>query len=516
MITDKAIIARRIAASLTMDVKTEGAGYFEGHGFRLVWTDGALLSLSAPENRLAKSDLPCIPVTFTISVRSRKTKKGAIEDKAALRQLETVRKVFDECNSIIVATDAGEEGERTFRDIYSFLECDKPFRRLWLNSLTASAIREGLKNLGEGAWYDNLYATADCRRKAGFLVNIHAGSAFSPATGLVNYPLGRLQIPALAMVCRRCAEHRRFVPERFHEHRITLEKDGLFQRFSFPGSIKNRRRAEKLYEYLKTFRTAQIIKIETHSRIQPAPALYSLTALQMDTHLRHGFPASKTMEIARKLYEGKLISHPLADSRHIPGEVFETIPKILRRTAAYCGPEACLNSMDWENLNRRSVGQTDTFGHHALIPTGVCPGYLSGDDKKVYTMIACRTMEAFAPDCQKEVIRLEVAAGNLVLSSGQSQIITPGWRSVVNREEDKEQDEAREKDCFPRFTEGETLRISGWNLLTLKTRPCPLYTEADLLGAMESASLGTAASRAAVIESLFSCGILCKTPNFPC
>jgi DNA topoisomerase-3 len=152
------------------------------------------------------------------------------------------------------------------------------------------------------------------------------------------------------------------------------------------------------------------------------------------------------------------------------------------------------------------MGSTDISGHHALIPTGVYPGYLPKDDRTVYEMIVCRTLEAFAPDCQKEFIRIEAATGDLVLVSEKSKIITPGWRSILNREEDRERDEAGEKDGFPQFTEGETVRISGWNLLTRKTLPKPLYTGASLLLAMEEAGLGTVATRTSIIESLFSCG----------
>jgi DNA topoisomerase-3 len=506
IITDSANIAKQFALVLNMDVKTEDAGYFQGHGFTLVWAGEELLSLLPPENRPGKSDLPFIPETFTLSVRKKKTKTRMVTDKSAAKQLNVIRKVFDECESIVVATDAEEKGELTFRRIYSYLDCKKPFQRLWLNSLAAGAIREGFNNLKEGALYDNLYAAADCRAKADFLISVNASHAFGLATGLVNRPLGRLEIPGLAMICKRFLEYRKFIPIRFYEHRITLEKDRMFQSFALPVSLKNRRKAEKIYERLKTFHTAQITKVETQSRIQPAPTLYGLTSLQADACVRYGFSPAKTMEIARKLCEEKLISHPLTDSRHIPEDVFETIPKIIRHTAAYCGLGNCLKVMDWNNLNSRSVDSTDVSGHHALIPTGIYPGYLPKDDRTVYEMIVCRTLEAFAPDCQKEFIRIEAAIGDLVLVSEKSKIITPGWRAIQSRAEDREQDEAGESDAFPQFTEGETVRISGWNLLTRKTLPKPLYTGASLLLAMEDAALGTAETRTRIIESLFSCG----------
>jgi DNA topoisomerase-3 len=140
----------------------------------------------------------------------------------------------------------------------------------------------------------------------------------------------------------------------------------------------------------------------------------------MDACIRYGFSPAKTMEIARKLYEEKLISHPLTDSRHIPENIFETIPKIIRHTATYCGLGDCLRVMDWNSLNYRSVDSTNVSGHHALIPTGIYPGYLPKDDRTVYEMIVCRMLETFAPDCQKEFIQMETTVGDLVLVSGKS------------------------------------------------------------------------------------------------
>jgi DNA topoisomerase-3 len=491
-----------------MDVTTENEGYFQGHGFTLVWTSGELISLAPPadygKNYLSKDDLPFIPETFTLTVRKRKTSRGMVTDRAAVKQLNTIKKVFGECESIIVATDAGEAGELAFRRIYSYLQCEKPFRRLWLNSLTAGAIREDLKNLAESSLFDNLYAAADCRAKADYLINFNASRAFGVATGLVSHPLGREETPTLAILCQRYHAHRNFVPTRFFEHCITLEKDGLFQSFALPVTLKNRRKAEKIYEHLKIFPAAQVTKVEKRSRIQPSPMLYNLTDLQRDASECYGFSAAKTMEIARKLYEEKLISHPLADSCYIPEEVFETISKIIRQTAVYCKMTESLKTINMEKLNRRSAGNIDALGHHALIPTGTYPGYLPKEEKTVYEMIVSRTFEAFAPDCQKEVIRVETAVENLVFESNRSRIITPGWRAVQNREEDCEEDEA--SDSFPVLAEGEIVSISGWNMLTRKTLPPPLYTEAGLLSAMEKAGLGTSVTRASIIETLLSCG----------
>lgn len=512
IITDSMAVAKQIALVLNMDISSGEDGYFRGRGYTVTRVDGTLVSLPAPEDygkhRLAKDGLPYIPETLTPAVRKKKTQKKQVTDKTAVKHLNIIKDIFDECESIIVATDAGEAGELTFRHIYSYSGCEKPFKRLWPDSLTTGAIREGFRNLKEGSLYDNFFAMADCRAKADFLISVNAGHAFGLAAGLAGSPLGRLEIPVLAMVCRRYREHRKFVPARFHECRITLEKDGLLRSFALPVSLKSRRQAEKIYGRLKAFHTAQITKVETRRRMQPAPALFDMASLQADAYIRYGFPIQKTFEIARKLYEGRLISHPLTDSRHIPDDLFSSIPKILWQTAVYSGLADRPESINMESLNRGSVRSDNNppATHHALIPTGVYTGYLPKEDRIIYRMIAGRTMEAFAPDCQKEVTRVEATVGSLVLVSEKSKVTAPGWRSILSREEDREQDEAGENDAFPLFTEGETVRISGWNLLTGKTLPEPPYTEASLLLAMEEAGLGTAATRASVIESLVTCG----------
>ncbi|GAB6010436.1 DNA topoisomerase [Dysgonomonas reticulitermitis] len=514
IITDNITVAKQIAPVLNMDMDTGDAGYFRGRGYIVAWVDGTLVSLSPPEDygkhRLAKDSLPYIPETLTPAVRKKKSQRKQVTDKAAVKHLNVVKNIFDECESIVVATDAGEAGELAFRRIYSYLECKKPFKRLWLDSLTTGAIREGFRRLKEGAVYNSLHAMADCRAKADFLISVNAIRAFSLAAGLAGSPLGRLEVPVLAMVCRPYREYREFVPVCFHELRVTLEKDGQLRSFMLPVALKSRRKAEKIYEHLKAFHTARITKVEKHNRIQPAPQLYDMVSLQREANIRYGFPVHKTMEIARKLYEDKLISHPLTDSRQIHGDVFSSIPKILRQTAAYSGLAGKPDVLSMESLNRGSVRSNSNLPaiHHALIPTGVYQGYLPKEDKIIYGMIAERTMEAFAPDCQLEFTRVEATMGSLTLVSEQSKVTAPGWRSIRSREEDRKQDEAGENDAFPVFTEGGTVRISGWNLLTRKTMPRPLYTEASLLEAMVDSALGAAATRAPVIESLISCGYI--------
>ena len=499
-------MVKNIVHALSIEAKPEKEGFFEGRGYALAWMPEEPVSLATPEDygksRLEKTNLPFIPEPLVFSVRKKKTRKGMVTDKSTVRQLEVIRKILDRADSIIVATEPGERGEQAFRNVYSYLECEKPFRRLWLNSTTAGAIREGFKNLHEASQYDNLYAGADCRTKVDYLININAGAAFGLATGIAGCPFGRLQIPVLAIICKRFLEQRKSRTTRFFEHRLMLEKDGLSMQFRIMQDIRNRKTADKIYAYMKSCESARILKIESQAKIQPAPLPYNLTALQKDACARYGFSAQKTLEIAQKLYEGKLVSYPCTDSRHIPGEFLAAFPKLLRQTAYYCGLMDCLSVFDWDSLNRRSVGNTDISGHHALIPTGIYPGYLTKESKAVYDMIAARTLEVFAPDCEMQSSHIEAAVGNLVFNSKKSRVLSPSWRTVLNREEDRAEDEAPEEVIFPEFLENETVRISGWNLLTHKILPLTPYTEGSLLEKMENHGLGTPFSRSTVIEAL--------------
>jgi len=315
IITDKQSIAKQIALALDIDTKKPFEGYYQNRDYTLVWTNGELVSLARVEEygkkRLTADDLPFIPNPFVYSVQKQKNDKGALTDKPALKQLKLIKEVFDECKSIIVATEPSEQGELHFRRIYHCLQCHKPFKRLWLTSLTSKTIREGFQNLQQSSLYDSLYAAADCREKADFLLNVNLGSALSLATGIARHSLGRLHAPILAMIGKRFAEYRAFNPARFYELGMTLEKKGMIQKIKLSERIKSKQKAEKMYTRLKTSEEVHITRADAQITVQPPPLPYNLTELQKDANLRYGFSAKKTTEIARRLYEEKLISFPI-------------------------------------------------------------------------------------------------------------------------------------------------------------------------------------------------------------
>ncbi|MDR0510275.1 MAG: hypothetical protein LBH06_04200 [Rikenellaceae bacterium] len=237
------------------------------------------------------------------------------------RRLRTIARLFEECESIIVATAPDREGELVFRWVYSYLGCTKPFRRLWLPSLTNEAIRAGLNDLSNGSGFDGLYLAAAARAKAARLAGINASRALQAVTGVPNISLGRVQTPVLAMVCRRFVENRHPNGKPYWKLYLTLVKDGVCCRFACDGNFTERVAAEAAYACLQKQPTAQVVSVERRTVRQSPPQPYDLTSLQMDAITRHGLTASQTLAAARRLYEAGLITYPLSGAIITTGEL---------------------------------------------------------------------------------------------------------------------------------------------------------------------------------------------------
>ena len=281
----KAIIAEK--PSVGMDIaRVVGAtekkdGYFTGNGYMITWALGHLVSLALPGTygytKTVAEDLPMIPEPFRLVARQVKTAKGMATDIAAGKQLKIIDEVFSKCDSIIVATDAGREGELIFRWIYSYLGYTKPFQRLWISSLTDEAIREGMANLKKGSEYDSLYAAADSRAKADWLVGMNASRALAIASGSANSSIGRVQTPTLAMICARFKENRNFVSTPFWQLHITLKQGDAHRQFVHTVDFKKKDEAETAYRSITSDSVATINKVERRRTFQQAPLLYDLT-----------------------------------------------------------------------------------------------------------------------------------------------------------------------------------------------------------------------------------------------
>ena len=311
IIAEKPSVARDIARIVGANGKQDG--YLEGNGYLVTWAMGHLITLAMPEaygfSAYKAEDLPIRPNPFQLVVRQVRKDKEYVSDPAALKQLKVIRSCFDKADRIIVATDAGREGELIFRYIYQHLGCRKPFDRLWISSLTDKAIREGLSNLKPGIHYDNLYHSAKARSEADWLVGINASRALSIARK-GGYSLGRVQTPTLAMVCRRYIANRDFSSVPYWKLSVHTEKEGLLLKAIGSKDYENEALAQTA---LATLRSQSLLTVESVVRKvadTPPPLLYDLTALQKDANRRYGFSADKTLSIAQSLYEKKIITYP--------------------------------------------------------------------------------------------------------------------------------------------------------------------------------------------------------------
>ena len=527
IIAEKPSVAREIARIVGATKREEG--YFEGGSYAVTWAFGHLVQLAMPDGYgirgFVRDNLPVIPDTFTLVSRQVKTEKGYKPDSSVVAQIKTVARLFKESEQIIVATDAGREGELIFRYLYHYTGCTTPFVRLWISSLTDKAIREGLRNLEAGGKYDNLYLAAKARSESDWLVGINGTQALSIAAGHGTYSIGRVQTPTLAMVCARYWENRRFTPEAFWQ--LHIATDGCDEgtvKFSSSEKWKEKEPATELYDKVKSAGTATVTKAERKEKTEETPLLYDLTTLQKEANAKHGFTAEQTLEIAQKLYEKKLITYPRTGSRYIPEDMFAEIPKLLAFIGAL--PEWKGKVQPKAQPTRRSVDGGKVTDHHALLVTGEKPLFLSKEDNTVYQMIAGRMIEAFSEKCVKDTTAVTAECAGVEFIVKGSVIRQAGWRAVYG-EEDKEEI------SIPDWQEGDTLTLKGCSITEGKTKPKPLHTEATLLSAMETAGkeieddalrqalkdcgIGTPATRAAIIETLFKRGYMerCKKSLVP-
>jgi len=507
IIAEKPSVARDIARIVGATSKQEG--YMEGCGYLVTWAIGHLIALAMPESygfsAYKREELPIRPNPFQLVVRQVRKDKEYISDPAALKQLKVIRSCFDKADRIIVATDAGREGELIFRYIYQYLDCHKPFDRLWISSLTDKAIREGLSNLKPGSSYDNLYYSAKARSEADWLVGINASRALSIARR-GGYSLGRVQTPTLSMVCRRYIENRDFSSIPYWKLSVLTEKESLSLKAIDDEDYTSEASAQTA---LATLRSQSRLKVESVARQvghTAPPLLYDLTALQKDANRRHGFSADKTLSIAQSLYEKKITTYPRTGSRYISEDIFEEVPALLHKIGKPLS----------NPLNRHSVDNAKITDHHAIIPTGETPSGLLADEAILYNMVVTRFIEAFSPDSEEERMQVLFTDSTNTFTWKACRQISLGWKAV--QKEVKSDDEEELLATLPNLTEGELLPLLNAEITEHKTKSKPLYTEATLLSAMENAGkevedaeskkamaecgIGTPATRANIIETL--------------
>ncbi len=512
VIAEKPSVAREIAEVLRASARQDG--YLEGNGYQVTWAFGHLAELKMPEDyrsawkTWALSDLPIIPAEFGVKLT---------DDPRARQQFAVIQRLIRSASELICATDAGREGELIFRYILALAGYRrKPFRRLWLTSLTATAIGDAFKRLRPGTDYDDLYAAAKCRSEADWIVGLNATRCLTMVHREpgVLWSAGRVQTPVLAMIVRRDDEIRTFQPEPFWEL-VTKYRQVLFR---YTGErCSQESDAMQLLQRVHG-RDLVIQQVKRKEESSPPPLLYDLTELQREMNRRFGFSAESTLQAAQLLYESKMITYPRTDSRYLTDDVQRTIPEILRKLTPLKPEEIGQLNLRALGFGSRIINNSKVSDHHAIIPTGSSPGNLKPREQKVYDAVLMRLITVFYPPCVKEVTTVEAVSNQVPFRARGVRVVAPGWTVLDPRTKaDKQADQGEALQQLPAFR----VREQGPHEPLVKrgeTTPPQPFTENTLLGAMETAGklvddeqlkealkqrgLGTPATRAAIIETL--------------
>jgi DNA topoisomerase-3 len=515
ILTEKPSVARDIAKCLSINSKHDG--YFEGNGYQITWAFGHLVELKEPDEynpawkRWSLESLPIIPEQFGLKAR---------DDASAQKQLNTIKRLFKAAGEIICATDAGREGELIFRYILSWAGCvHKPFKRLWISSLTDDSIRNGFAELQDGHAYDGLYRAAKCRSESDWIVGLNATRLYTLKFGRQGslWTIGRVQTPVLALIVQKDAEISSFVPKDFWELH-TLYRDADFQYVS--GRFESKADAESLLNQI-IGRDFRIVEVKGKKETLSPPLLYDLTDLQKDMSIRYGLTADQTLSCAQQLYEKKHVTYPRTDSRYLTNDMKPGIKPLLTKLRSKFEPQIEPLDLDKLTLSSRIFNDAKVSDHHAIIPTTALPGALSGHEAKVYEAIVLRFIAAFYPPCIKQIttvlgsVSAEATNPEVKFKTTGTIIESPGWQVLYKNDALKPAD--KDAKILPNFVKGETGPQQP-SINQGKTTPPKPYNEASLLSIMESAGktcddeqlkealkekgLGTPATRASIIEVL--------------
>ena len=505
ILTDKPNVGKEIARILGADRKENG--YMTGNGYMVTWTFGNMVSLAMPKDygigRMKQEDFPLNPVNFKLMVKHVKADTGWIPDINALFQLKVIEKVFAACDTIIVATDANREGEMLFRYLYRYLNCSKPYSRLWISSLTDEAVLKGMDNLKPGSLFDDMYIAADSRNKADWLLGQNASYAVCRATGFGNNSLGRVQTPVLAAISSRYRERENHISTDTFPVFVSLCKDGVLFKMHCTEEFTDRQTAAQLYEDCKLTGHARVSAIARQVKeIQP-PELYNLTELQKDANRYHGMTAGESLDIAQRLYEKKLISYPRTSARFLTGDVYNTLPSVLEQIFSWkeFRPYVKAIGIDLSCLPKRVVAPDRVTDHPAIIPTGIYPEGLPDEEMQLYLMVVGRMLEALMDTCKVEYTTVDAICAARKFRCRTYSVIEKGWFNIFERGGMVAGGEYLSVP-LPELSGGETLTVAGCNLVHKKDLPVSAYTDAELIEYMDTAGLGTAATRTNIIRTL--------------
>ena len=480
-------------------------GYMTGNGYAVTWTFGNMLSLAMPKDygnaKLERKDFPLVPGDFRLMVKHVRTDEGWIPDISAVMQLKTVEKVLAECDTIIAATEASREGEMTFRYLYRYLGCRQPVQRLWLSSLTDEAVRKGMTNLLPVRMFDRMFLASDSRNKADWLLGMNASYALCKATGLGNHSLGRVQTPVLAAVSSRYRERENHIGADSWPVYISMHKDGTLLKMRCTDEFSDRETALMFYNDCKYAEQARITSVHRQQKEVSPPAPYNLTGLQKDASCLYGLTAGQTADIAQGLYEKKLISYPRTDGHHIAREVYDTLPAVMEKVLPWSGIRPGARLTDTMLLPEQLSGNDSLAEHPAITVTGVRPEGLDRQEMQVYTLIAGRLLEAFMLPCRVECTTVEAVCAARTFRIRTCRILDKGWHAVFERG-NAVLPQGFTWQELPALSAGDTLPVSACNLVRRKDLPASPFTDAELIEYMDTAGLGTPATRAGIIQTL--------------
>ncbi|WP_281335968.1 type IA DNA topoisomerase [Flavobacterium eburneipallidum] len=518
VIAEKPSVAREIAFLLGAIEKKDG--YLTGNGYYVTWALGHLVSLAMPEDYgftgFQKEALPLLPNPFLLTVRKLKKNNSYIQDDGAMKQLKIIEQLLKNSESIIVATDAGREGELIFRYIYEYLKCNLPFERLWISSLTEKAILKGFDNLKPGRNFDGLHFAAVGRSRADWLVGINASQALSIAVGNGVYSLGRVQTPTLALICKRFLENKAFAIKKYWQIELEHRKEFIdFKSISLTKWDDNKL-ANDVLKSIQRQGTATVTSVETKIINEQPPLLFDLTALQKEANIKLNLSAEETLNIAQSLYEKKFISYPRTGSKYVTEDIWAEIPKLISVLEEMEKFKAVVSSVKKGRLNKRIVNDLKVTDHHGLLITDKIPSALLPKENVIYEMIAYRLLETVSNACNKQITDINLQVLHYDFTVKGCAILDSGWRSIKGNFTDEDNDPIAD---LPELKMGDELKFREAKVLEGKTKPPVLYTEAGLLTAMESAGkliknqqeskilqdmgIGTPATRASIIETLF-------------
>lgn len=503
VIAEKPSVARDIARVL--GCKKNGQGMIEGEKYIITWGLGHLVTLADPEEytpdwkEWKMEVLPMVPKSWKLTVIRQTAKQfGAV--KAQIHRKDV--------GEIIIATDAGREGELVARWILDMAKNQKPLKRLWISSVTDRAIREGFARLRDGRDFENLYDAARARAKADWLVGINATRALTCKYN-AKLTCGRVQTPTLALLANREEEIRSFTPKSYYGVRLYSEGICFTWQDQKSGSTRifDGERAKKITEMIQGERLL-LERVEKKKKHTYAPALYDLTELQRDASRRFGFSAKETLNIMQRLYEHhKVLTYPRTDSRYISSDI---VPTLRERVEAYkTGPyrdlAKALHGKTFK-AEKRFVDDSKVSDHHAIIPTEqfVDLTHMTSEERKIYDLVVRRFLAVLYPPAEYEQVRIQASVCKERFVAKGETIREAGWRAVYDSsiEEEDGEDELGNQ-TLPDLKEGQSLLIKRQERTEGKTKPPARYTEAALLTAMEKGGLGTVATRADIIEKLF-------------